>query len=85
MRKYEIIDVSEGTDINTSNKSKEWLVCHYWYFEDTGYKFELYVCNKCHDISMMDFELENMAVLNKKGVDYRCFLWNMTKNYAIIC
>ena len=45
-------------------KSKECIICHYWYFKDTGYKFEPYVCNKCHDISMMAYELENIAILN---------------------
>ena len=26
---------------------------------------------------------ENDAILNVKGVDYRCILWNITKNDAI--
>ena len=25
---------------------------------------------------MMAYELENIAILNVKGVDYRCVLWN---------
>ena len=78
------IDVSEGIDINKSNKSKECMIRCYWYFKDNGYKFEPYVCNGCHDISMMAYELENIAVLNVKGVDYRCVIWNMSKNDAII-
>ena len=65
---YNKIDVSEGIDFN---KSKECMICHYWYFKDIGYKFEPYVCNECHDISMMAYELENIAILNVKGVDYR--------------
>ena len=28
---------------------------------------------------MMAYELENVAILNVKGVDYRCVLLNMTK------
>ena len=32
---------------------------------------------------MMAYELENIAILNVKGVDYRCVLWNITRNYAI--
>ena len=35
-------------------------------------------------ISMMAYELENSATLNVKGVNYRCILWNLTKNDAII-
>ena len=59
------------------------MICHYWYFKDIGYKFESYACNRCHDISMMAYELENTAILNVKGVDYGYVLWNMTKNDAI--
>ena len=48
------------------------MICHYWYFKDIGYKFQPYVCNGCHDISMMAYELKNIATLN---VDYRCILY----------
>ena len=40
MLQYENIDVSKGTDNNKSNKSKECIIWHYWYFKDIGYKFE---------------------------------------------
>ena len=29
---FYIIDVSEGTDSNKTNKSKEYDICHYWSF-----------------------------------------------------
>ena len=29
------------------------------------------------------FWIRNIAKLNIKGVDYRCALWNITRNYAI--
>ena len=28
---------------------------------------------------MMAYELKNIAMLNAKGVDYRCVLWGVTK------
>ena len=31
----------------------------------------------------MAYKLENIAILNIKGVDYRCIIWNMTKINAI--
>ena len=79
---YNKVDVSEGIDINKSNKSKECMICHYWNFKDIHYKFEPYVCNKCHDVSI-SFELKNIAIVNVKGVDDRCVLWNMTRNDGI--
>ena len=45
MLQYERIDVSEGTDINKSEKSKECMICHFWYFKNIGYIYEPYVSN----------------------------------------
>ena len=50
------------------------MLCHYWYFKDTGYKFQPYVCNGCHGVSMVTYELKNVAILNPKDLDYRCIL-----------
>ena len=47
------------------------MLYRYQYFKGIGYKFEPYVFNGCHDISMMAYELEDIAILNIKGVDYR--------------
>ena len=76
----ERIDISEGIGINKSNKSKECMICQYRCFKDIGFKFEICACNKYHGISVMAYELKNIAILSVKGVDYRCILWKMTKN-----
>ena len=67
MIRYERIDVSEGIDINKSNKSKECILCHYWYFKDIGYECEQYVCNGCQDLSMMVYDLNDFMILNIEG------------------
>ena len=59
------------------------MICSYWYFKDIGYNFEAYFCNGCNDMSMMTYQLENIAILNLKGVEYRCLLWNITRNDSI--
>ena len=59
---YDRIDVLEGININKTSASKECDICHYWYFKGVGYKFQSYVCNGCHDISMMTYELKNIAM-----------------------
>ena len=83
MLQYDKIDASEGIDINKTNESKECILCHYWYFEDVGYEFQPYVCNGGHVVSMMAYELKNIAILNAKDVDYRCILWGISKNDAV--
>ena len=32
MLEYDRIDISEGSDVNKTNLSKECDICHYWYF-----------------------------------------------------
>ena len=83
MLQYYRIDVSKGIDINITSESKECMLRHYWYFKDIGYKFEPYVCNGCHAVPMMADELENIAILNAKGVYYRCILWYISRNEAV--
>ena len=31
------------------------MLCHYWYFKDVGFKFELHVYNKYHDVLITDW------------------------------
>ena len=83
MIQYKKNDVSEGIDINKSNESKECMLCHYWYFKNIDYEYEQYICIGCHDLSMMVYDLDDFMILNIKGVDYRCFVFNMSKNTAI--
>ena len=37
---YDKIDVSEAIDINKTSASKDCDICHYWYSQDIGYKFQ---------------------------------------------
>ena len=83
MLQYEKNSVSEGTDINKTNTSKEYMLCHYWYFKDVGFKFELHVCNKCHVLLMTAYELKNIAILNVKSVAFRCILWGISRDEAV--
>ena len=83
MVRYRKIDVSEGIDINKTNASKECELCHYWFFKDTGFKFEECVCNKCHDLLTMAYSLKNVAILSAKGATFRCLLMGISKNEGL--
>ena len=50
---YDRIDVSDGIDVNKTSESKEWNICHFWYFLNKGLKFQSYVCCRCYDLVMM--------------------------------
>ena len=76
-------NVSERIDTNKTIASKECMLCHYWYFKDVGFKFESHVSNECHDVLMTAYELKNIAILNVKGVDFRCILWGISRDEAV--
>ena len=83
MLQYERIDISEGFDFDKTNKSVECMICHYWYFKYTGFKYQPYFCNGCHDFSMIVQKLDDFVILKVKGVGYRCYVVNMNKNDAV--
>ena len=83
MLQYEKIYVSEGIDLNKTSASKEYELCHYWFFKDIGFKFEEHVCNGCHDLLTMAYSLENIAIFNPKGDTFRCILWGISRNEGL--
>ena len=83
MLQYERIDVSEEIDINKTSLSKEYMLCHYWFFKDVGFKFEEHVCNGCHDFLTMAYSLENIVILSAKGATFRCILWGISRNEGL--
>ena len=80
---HERIDVSEGIDVNKSDKSKECIICHYWYFTCISCKYEPLACNGSHHVLIVVYDVSDFMILNIKGVDYRCYVFNMSKNDAI--
>ena len=71
MLQYERIDIYEGIYLNKSDKLKECMICQYWYLNDIGYK------------TLVVYDLNDFMILSIKGVDYRCYVFNMSKSDAI--
>ena len=80
---YDRIGVSKGIDINKTSESKECDVCHDLYFLSKGFKFQLYVRNRCHNLLMMSMSLSDIAILNIKGSDYCCIISGISKDGAM--
>ena len=53
------------------------MITHYWYLKDICYQYD---CNGCNDLSMMVYHLNNFMSLKIKGVDFRFYVFNMSKN-----
>ena len=55
MVRHQKFNVSERIDINKTSAPKECELCHYWFFTDTGFKFEEHFCNIWYDLLTMAY------------------------------
>ena len=83
MLEYDRIDISEGTNINKINLSKECDICHYQYFKDIGFKYEHYLCNGCDYLMQKSMSFNNIAIVYVKKSAYRIHFWYMSKDDAV--
>ena len=76
MLEYDRIDISEGVDMDKTNKSKECHICHYyWYLLDKKFNYEKYLCNDCHDLMQKTMNFNDVVIVSINGNDYRIHFW----------
>ena len=71
MLEHNRFDISEGIDVNKTSASRERDICDYWYFKNTGFKYEPYLCNGCHDLTQKVMSFNDVAITYLKGSVYR--------------
>ena len=76
-------DAFEVTDVNKTHGLHECIICHYWYFLETKFKFQPEVCNGCHDLIQKVMNFNDVAVVFVKGNGYRIHFWYMSKDEVI--
>ena len=67
--------------IRQANRKSD--ICHYWYFLNKGFKFQPYVCNRCHDLLIMSMNLSDIFILKIKSADYYCIITGISKSEAL--
>ena len=67
MIEYKRINISERIDVDKTNKSKECMLCHYWYFLHKNFSYGPYVCDNCYNFSQKsrDFKKLLLFILKK--------------------
>ena len=78
MLEYGKIDVSDGIDVDMSDKSKKCMLCYYWYFLDKNVSYEPYLCDGCYNIVQKCNKLKNIAIVNVKKSAYRIYFLYMS-------
>ena len=57
-------------------------MCHYWYFLNYSFMFQLNIWNWCHDLLMMPMNLSDIAILNTEGSDYH-WTFSLIRGYKL--
>ena len=82
MLEYERIDISEGIDVDMSDKWKECMLCHYWYFLDKNFSYGPYLCDGCYNIMQKCNKFGNIAIVHVKKIVYRIYFLYVSKREA---
>ena len=77
---YERIDISEKADVDKTNKSKECMLCRYWYFLHKNFSYGPYLCEDCYNFSQKSIDFKNIDFVYFKVNSYRIRFWYMSKN-----
>ena len=80
MLEYDRIDISEGIDVDKTNKSKECMFCHYWYFLNKNFSYGPYLCDGCYNMIQKSIDFKNIDIVYIKGNAYRIHFWHMSKH-----
>ena len=72
MLKYDKIDITEGIDVDKTNKSRE-LFCHNWYYLNKNFSYGPFTCDGCYNIVQTSTDFKNTAIVHVKKSAYRIY------------
>ena len=73
MLKYDRIDISEGIDVNKTARSKECMLCHYWYFLNKNFSYGPFLCEGCYNMKQKSVDFKNIAIVHIRKSAYRIY------------
>ena len=79
---YERIDISDGIDVDKSDKSIECMLCPYWYFLDKNFSYGPFLWDGCYNMMQKCNKLKNNAIIHIKESVYRIYFLFMSKREA---
>ena len=63
MLKYDKTDITEGIDVDKTNKSRECMFCHFWYYLNKNFSYGPFTCDGCHNIVQRSTNFKNIAIV----------------------
>ena len=82
MLEYDRINLSEGIDVNATNKLKECMLCHYWCYLDKNYSYGPYLCDGCYNLLQKSINFKIIAIVHVGESSYRIYFQYMSKRGA---
>ena len=82
MLEYDRIDISEGIDVDKTDRSEECMFCHYWYFSNKNFKYGSYLCDGCYDIVQKSTDFKNITIAHVRKNVYRVYFPYINKHKA---
>ena len=82
MAHYDRTVFSEEIDPTKNNDSKKCMIYCYWFF---NHEFDLpnSVCNDCHDLTVLNLNISDIAIVTFKYIEYRSIIYKIIKSEAI--
>ena len=66
MLRYDKIDITGGIDLGKTNKSRECMFCHYWYYLNKNFSYGSFTCDGCYNIVQRSTDFKNFAIIHVK-------------------
>ena len=73
MLKYDRFGISEGVDVDKTDRSKECMFCHYWHVVNRNFSYSPYTFDGCYGIVQRSRNSKNIAIVHIKKVTYRIY------------
>ena len=63
-KKYDKIDITEGIDLDNTNKSRECMFSHYWYFLNKNFSYGPFTCDGCYNMVQRSTDFKYIATVH---------------------
>ena len=82
MLKYNKIDIIEGIVVDMTNKSRECMFCHYWYYLNKSFSYGPFSCDGCYNKVQRSTNFKNIATVLIKKSAYRIYFKDISTHKA---
>ena len=80
MLKYYKTDITEDIDLSKTNKSRECMFCHYWYYLNKNFSYGPFTCDGCYNKVQKSTDFKNITIIHVQNNAYRVYFKDISKH-----